>query len=66
MEDQKTDEEQANSSEEVYYPNLISCSKCNKEISKGEPYIKLIITEEIFCSECDEGLFEGNNFVALK
>ena len=66
MEDQKIDENHLSSSAKDFISKKISCSKCKKEISNGEPYTKLILTEEIFCSECDEGLFEGDNFVAVK
>ena len=66
MEDQKIDEDRASSSTKDYKPKSILCSKCKKVISKGESYIKLILTGEILCSECDEGLFEGDDLLAFE
>lgn len=32
------------------------CSKCKKPIPVGEPYVEGVLTDEIICSDCDEGL----------
>lgn len=45
--------------------DIIFCSKCHREIPRGETYTKLILSNQILCSECDEGLFEGDNLLGL-
>jgi len=44
-----------------------SCSICNKEIIPGQFYVRDIITNDIICSECDDGKvpIKGDNLVSI-
>ncbi|TXT55584.1 MAG: hypothetical protein BAJALOKI1v1_2010007 [Promethearchaeota archaeon] len=43
------------------------CSSCGKEILRGQFYIRDIITNELFCSECDDGQppIKGDNLFSI-
>ncbi len=43
------------------------CSICNKEILQGQFYVRDIITNDIVCSNCDDGHvpIKGDNLVSI-
>ena len=44
-----------------------SCSLCSKEILPGQYYIRDIISNQIICSNCDDGQapIKGDNLVSI-
>jgi len=66
MADEKVDNKQKSISISEISLKSINCSECNKIIKKGEPYIKLILSEKVLCSECDQGLFIGDTFFSIE
>lgn len=43
------------------------CSICNREILPGQFYVRDILTNELICSNCDEGQppIEGDNLISI-
>ena len=48
-------------------PSKKACSKCNKEINKGEFFIRSVLSGEIICSTCDDNrvIIKGENFFSI-
>lgn len=44
-----------------------TCSKCHRVISRGEYYVRDILTKEITCMDCDDNRIYVNNenFMAI-
>ncbi len=43
------------------------CSICNKEILPGRAFIRDILSNEIICSDCDDGQapIKGDNLISI-
>jgi predicted RNA-binding Zn-ribbon protein involved in translation (DUF1610 family) len=44
----------------------LACGSCGREIQKGESYTKNMLTGEVTCYRCEEGLLiKGDNLLAI-